>query len=204
MTRRALSKATVGMLALGLPVLVFSHSALAQKGKPPAEGSVSCPISSGTLKLTPQSGSPGTLGVTLRAKIHPPSPCMGSPTLANGDSVTVTGASLKGHGTATSSPTSDDTCDLGTVTVTLRWKSSPKIAPTMLTFQGGTWSPPGPPILPASGGTLESDTGSFGGSGASATITPKSEYPPNPCAGTKPITIHITGGTVALGSPPTS
>ena len=188
----------MGTLALGFSVLVFSQGATAKNpGKPSAEGSESCGISSGTLKLTPQSGSPGTMGVALTA-VYPPNPCAGTAHLSGGGSVTISGLALKGQGTATASPTGD-ICDLGTITVTLSWKSGPKVAPTMLSYQGGTWSPPGPPNLPASGGSLMSDTGSF--SGGAATFSPKSVWPPNPCAGTKPITVHITGGTLAIGPP---
>lgn len=159
------------------------------------------------------SGSPspyvkGNTGLYSRqgdsSPTFPPDPCTGTGTLSSGEKVTISSLKLKGQGTATSTPVTADVCVLGTINVTVSWTSDPKIAPTKLTYQGGTWEADEAPVLPAPGGNLVSDTGSFGGQGASGTISPKGEYPPNPCAGTKPFTMHMTGGTLGLSSPPNS
>ena len=202
MARRALADVAAGILVFTTALFVFLEpvsEVVASASVAPAQGSVSCSITSGTLKFTPSS-APGTVGVVIKANAYPPSPCAGTSKLSDGTSVSISGASLNGQGTATASATAANACDLGTITVDLKWKSTPKISPTTLTYEGGTWLSSEPPQLPASGGNLESVTGSFGGS-LSAVIKPilKSAWPPNPCAGTRPVTLSTSGGALSIG-----
>jgi hypothetical protein len=199
MTRKTLANTAIGLLVLLTMCAVFPQVASAQNGggKPVAQGTVNCSISSGKLKLHPIPASHKTTAVTLKANAVPPDPCFGSPTLANGDKVTITGMSLTGQGTATGG----DVCNLQEIKVTVTWISDPKIAPSKITYDGGTWAPNSPTGLPANGGKLVSVHKSFGGAPPNATINLNTQkFPPDPCAGQKDITVGVVGGSVALSS----
>jgi hypothetical protein len=199
MTPRTLVNTAIGLLVVAT-CAVFPQVASAQNdrgGKPVAQGTVNCAISSGKLKLDSIPASHKTTAVTLTAKAVPPGPCFGSPTLPNGNKLTITGMSLTGQGTATGG----DVCNLQEIKVTVKWISDPQIAPSKITYDGGTWAPNSPTELPADGGKLVSVSKSFGGGASNATINLNTQkIPPGPCAGLKDIIVGVVGGNVALSS----
>lgn len=210
MARRAGAKVLVGMLVIGLGTLVLSEIASARKRPGAATGMVSCSISSGTIELNPQPlppSGPRTGRITIQGTSKPPNPCSGSVTLGN-STVAIQGFSFRGTGTATAS--SNGACHLGTSAtpgyeVLLKWQSSPSIAPSTITFSGGTWSPPGPVDLPAPGGNLVSVTGSFGGSHSTARL--ELELADFPFCFNKIEVDHSTGGKMSaddFSEPPTT
>ncbi len=202
MTRWALRRVSLVLLLLG-PAILASQSASAARvteSQPLAVGYVSCAISAGTLKFSPESSSPGTYRVALKATF-PLHPCKGSGSV-NGEQfdisqLSLAHMSLEGTGAATASSTGGDLCDLSSMSVTIDWHSKYGIAPTALAYDGGAWSRSSW-RLPAEGGSLTSDTGSFSGASDSAVVTPKVEYQTDPCAGTQSITMPLTGGSVKL------
>jgi hypothetical protein len=159
-------------------VLASSALALAQPGvsgatPPPASGTVGCKIS-GSGKFAPKLTVPGSHPtVKIKFTATATGGC-GGQAGAGGAVVNITGVTIKGVGVLTSlAPGNANSCanfttadTIGTVKVKFSWVSSPAIAPTVVTYTGGT-APivSGTPLatirFPAAAGTTVAGTGSF-------------------------------------------
>jgi hypothetical protein len=200
MARGRWAKVVVGALALGLVVLAVARIAVASATSGAGAGKITCSISSGVISLNPQplppSGGTQMDKVTIKAKAIPPTPCSGA-VMLGGKSVTTTGVSMVLVGFVQGDP--KDPYVLGSNwNGTINWKSKPKIANSTVTYRGGHWQPPGPTNLPATGGSLVSVSGSFGGSSnptESFSLAFDATLPPT--LPTKATTIAISGGTLS-------
>ena len=132
----------IGLLG-ALTILVSLAGVVATPGvsgaQNPGMGSVKCTGTTGTGTFSPAltaAGSPGGDKFTWKVVSKA---CTGSVTLPSGLPVHVSGAKLKVQGFW--NPTNDcaglTTDTLGTVTWTYTWSSTPAIAPTVVTSNGG-------------------------------------------------------------------
>jgi hypothetical protein len=159
-------------------VLASTGFALAEPGVsgaavPSATGTVGCKIS-GSGKFAPKLTLPGTT-TTVKIKFTATATggC-GAQARIPGALVSITGVTIKGAGTLTSlAPGNANSCPnftsadtIGVVKVRFNWVSVPAIAPTIVTYTGGT-APivSGTPVdtirFPAPSGTTFVGTGSF-------------------------------------------
>jgi hypothetical protein len=137
------------------------------------------------------------LTFSLKANARPPNPCHGSPTLADGTPLTISGATVAGAGRGSGS----GKCAFNDVKMSVNWQSTPKINQTNVT---STW-------VATSGSSGTSGTGeivgndsfvSLSGSSSALTVTLDTGSPNLflHCVAAKRYKTSITGGTIAAGT----
>ncbi|HEY5109928.1 MAG TPA: hypothetical protein VII96_10010 [Acidimicrobiales bacterium] len=185
---------------------------------PAAVGSVTCAVT-GVGKFSPKLTLPGTVGVTAEKysfkEVSPTSGgCSGSASVSNSAGsltpVTILGVKIKGTGFLIPPSGLANACSvfnladsIGSLTVKYTWSASPPIAPTIVTYTGGTapvvsGSPLDTITLPATG-TAVSGTGSFGASFASNIML--TNIPSVCAAGWGPFPSHTIGVGSSISLP---
>jgi len=173
-------------VVLATTALAVATPGVSGAAAPAAVGSVSCPVT-GLGYFSPKLTFPGTTGVTaIKYHFKEASPtsggCTGSAGVPNSAGsitpVTIFGVKIKGtgflippSGVANSCSAFNLADSIGSLTVKYTWSASPAIAPTTVTYVGGSTpvvsgSPLDTITLPATG-TAVTGTGSFGASIAS-------------------------------------
>lgn len=214
MKRNPMAKAVTAGLVLGVVTLVIPGVAWAA---PVATGTASCPIVSGAGTLSPGltgTGNAPAVKITFHALLGPMSTagCSGSAFLPSGLPVVIMGGKLKGTGyfTAPSTTTHANSCVnfdgpdvLGTIKAKVVWTASHPIAPSVVTYTGGTPAVSGSPtdtiLLPAVG-TTTVKTGSFTVPALPDSIKMVTNIPATCPAVVSPgiTTFTISGGSVSL------
>jgi len=171
MVRRLIG--VLAALVLALTALALVDPGVSGAAGPPATGSVGCKIS-GTGKFGPKltlAGSSTTVKIHFNATAT--GGCGAQATIP-GAVVTITGVTIVGSGYLTTlAPGNANSCanftsadTIGVVKVKFVWASVPGIAPTIVTYTGGTagivsGSPVDTIRFPAPSGTVAVGTGSF-------------------------------------------
>jgi hypothetical protein len=212
MVRNPFMKVATATLVLGVLTLVGSGVAWAA---PVASGTATCPVQSGSGTLSPgltAAGQPGGVKITFKAKLGPSSTagCSGSATLPSGLPVVINKGTLTGSGffngpgsaSGNSCVNFDGPDILGTIKATVHWVASHPIAPSHVSYTGGTPAVSGSPTdtisLPATG-TTTAKTGSLALPPLPDSITLVTNIPSTCLASSPPFThFTITGGVVSL------
>jgi hypothetical protein len=210
------------LVKVATPALIIALMTLAAPGvawaAPVATGTATCPIISGSGTLHPgltAAGSPGGVKITFKATLGPVpvAGCSSTAVLATGLPVSITGGTLKGSGSFNGPPgilpISGNSCAsfdgpdiLSTIKAKVHWNAAPAIAPSKVTYTGGTPAVSGAPTdtisLPAPG-TSTVKAGSLATPPLPDSIKLVTNIP-SVCAPTAPPvkTFTITGGSVSL------
>jgi len=205
----------VGVVLASLAFAMSETVSAAPAASRDAVGQVSCTFSSGLIKLNPPrhppTGGPEEVRATLKATTGSANPCTGPVTLG-GKPVTISAAKIRMEViVAYTEGDPDRPLVVGTVySGEILWRIAlpkSKVAPTLFTFTGGTWHAPNATV-PPSGGNLVNVTGSFGGNGASVSLSLDAPGLFAATAPSKHSTTAILGGSIAEVSgstvPPTT
>jgi hypothetical protein len=211
------------MLKVIAPALILALVTLAAPGvawaAPVATGTATCPIVSGSGTLHPGltlAGSSGKVKIKFKATLGPVpvAGCSSTAVRPTGLPVTITGGTLKGSGVLDAPPASvaaptanscanfDGPDVVGTIKAKVHWNAAPAIAPSKVTYTGGTPAVSGAPTdtisLPAPG-TSTVKAGSLATPPLPDSITLVTNIPSTCAANSPPVrTFTITGGDVSL------
>jgi hypothetical protein len=214
MLRKLAIMAVAVVIPLGSFLALDSSVALA--APPNATGIANCPIYSGKGTLSPgltPAGAAGGVKINFSATLTSPAggPC-GNSSVTTPAGVKIVGGKVTGSGSyqALASPASASSCSdfdgtdvVGTITVTIKWKTTPPaaIAKTTITYTNNPATVSGSPtdtitLLAPPGSATKA--GSFTAPASNNTTTLKTNLPAPPC-GPGPFShFKITGGNVLV------